>query len=165
MLKAFQRDAIEKRNVVRGTEMLKTPRPHLFLLVILATAMLPRIASSQEVDSVSPDGLRFYSCKEEKNPYYGCYTYWLKSIVNGDSSGWHIGFCEERACHAGGVLWWGWRSGQLGDRVLGGFVHRDYEGPDNQSNLGDAIKLSGNNNCYQAAQRRFCMVRMNQPDK
>lgn len=132
----------------------------LFPTIFLVAGMMSSTAYSYETLSVSPDGIRFYECGDEKNSVEGCHTFWLKEIRNGDSQGWRSGYCINRLCYQGGVAWWYWKLGNIGDSILKGFVQRDYQGPNNESLLGDAKLISRKNNCYLAANRTFCMVPM-----
>jgi hypothetical protein len=137
----------------------------LLFSLALFHAVLPVALSSSEVDSVSPDGVRFYKCEDERSSSEGCYSFWLKSIWKGDSQGWRTGYCpgDSRGflCYQGGVAWWYWKSGKIGDPILKGFFHRDYQSPGDDTYLGDAILVSKENFCYLAAGRTFCMKPMN----
>jgi hypothetical protein len=136
--------------------------------MVVIGAALSSSSLSSEVDSVSPDGIRFYKCNEERLSSEGCHKYWLKSIWKGDSQGWLTGYCPRDSkgtlCYQGGVAWWYWKSGVIGDPVLKGFVHRDYQSPGNDTYLGDAKLISAKDYCYSVATRIFCMKPMNARD-
>lgn len=125
-------------------------------------------------DFISPDGTRTYSCGAERQSAEGCFNSWTKLIHEGKSEGWVPAYCSDQPdqdsqghCDQGGVPWWWWNgTGRIGDAVLRDFWFRDYAGPEvngvfrNDNPYGDARRLPGDLNCYQAKQSTFCMERM-----
>lgn len=120
----------------------------------------------------SPDMKTYYICGKEKNSAMGCYTHWvkshspdLKSDNNKDQVKWLPASCSSTKdkgglCYQGGVAWWYWSAGEIGDSELQDFVHRDYASPKNETNLGTATRSTKGGFCYVARERTFCMIPM-----
>ena len=130
-------------------------------------------------DSISPDGLKTYSCGAERESAEGCFNKWTKLIHEGSSDGWMPAYCSDQPdgysqghCYQGGAPWWWWNGvGRIGDPVLKDFWFRDYAGSEengvmrNDNPYGDASRLPGELNCYQAKESTFCMQPMRAPSK
>ena len=128
-------------------------------------------------DSVSPDGVRGYTCGHERESVEGCFNTWTKLTHQGKSEGWVPAYCSDQRdaysqghCYQGGVPWWWWNGeGHIGGSLLRDFWFRDYAGPEvngvfrNDNSYGDARRLPGEVNCYQAKQSTFCMQPMRAP--
>ena len=129
----------------------------------------PSVAADR---SVSPDGKTTYVCGDERESHSGCYTHWARMAGEGGRwDDWSPGWCPTGKkvggmCWGGGVAWWYWNGeGRIGDPVLKDFWVRDYANLDGRSNspensYGDARRLPGDDNCYQAREFRVCMVEM-----
>jgi hypothetical protein len=150
---------------------------HLRLLIALALLLGVPESSVAAPDSVSPDGSRSYTCRDERESAEGCFNTWTKLTHQGRSEGWVPAYCSDQRdqysqghCYQGGVPWWWWvGAGRIGDPVLKEFWFRDYAGPEingvfrNDNPYGDARRLPGELNCYQAKQSTFCMEHMRAP--
>ena len=140
------------------------------LLAGLIFLAVPATAANK---SKAPDGSTTYTCGDERGSAVGCFNYWVKSyspdLPKADRTNdgiWVAASCSSSAaegglCYQGGVAWWYWSRGAIGDQELTGFTHRDYSVPGNDNRLGTAIQIKGREGCYGVAGRTFCMIRMN----
>ena len=69
--------------------------------------------------------------------------------------------------NAGGVPWWWWNKGKVGDPLLKGFGVRDYRLVNgfNDTSYGDAVRMKGKKYCYEVNWSgrywgTYCMVPM-----
>ena len=74
---------------------------------------------------ISPDGKESYKCGSEKDSAMGCFTHWVRSVspdLTDELSGaWRPAFCSDEKsglCYQGGVAWWYWAEGNIGDIEL-----------------------------------------------
>ena len=149
---------------------MTTDKGHPFVNYLFACLALllfiPIEANAQTF--TAPDGTQTYRCGSEKNSGMGCCTYWVKSVspdlIDQSSDGlWRPAACSDEGrglCYQGGVAWWYWSEGSIGDNQLKDFVHRDYTVPGNDNALGTALLVDPRKNCYRLAGRTFCMVPM-----
>ena len=134
-------------------------------------------AANQVMESWSPDRAMHYSCGDEADSAMGCFNTWVMTEGSvSDASMDHLWrpvkcinpseSAEGGLCYQGGVAWWYWSRGDLGDPVLFDFVHRDYAGPmvngrwRNDTPKGDARLDGQRDHCYVAMKQTFCMVPM-----
>lgn len=134
----------------------------LSLLLPLALLSMPNTAGQV---FQAPDGHQEYFCTElQQGSAAGCYTHWTRTIhINGRAGDWTPAICGDTWCNQGGVPWWWWKEGKLGDPVLKDFWIRDYRRPNNNNPYGDARRLPGKTNCYSAKERIICMEQMKDP--
>ena len=123
--------------------------------------------------STSPDGKETYVCGDERDSHSGCYTHWVRTAdANGRWDNWRPGWCPSEQpnggmCWGGGVAWWYWKGvGEIGDQILKDFWVRDYANLEDRSKspenpYGDAKKILGQGNCYQASSFKVCIAQMN----
>ena len=145
----------------------------LTLYLMISCVFSPSLSANAK-EFKSPDQKVTYICGAEKNSAMGCFTHWVKSIrpdlesdVYVDTGKWRPAACsstreEGGLCYQGGVAWWYWSKGKIGDAELQDFVHRDYAGPKNETNLGNAFLAINGGYCYTARRRTFCMIPMSQ---
>ena len=88
---------------------------HLRLLIALALLLGVPESSVAAPDSVSPDGSRSYTCRDERESAEGCFNTWTKLTHQGRSEGWVPAYCSDQRdqysqghCYQGGVPWWWW---------------------------------------------------------
>ena len=86
-----------------------------------------------------PDPLQNYVCGREAHSAAGCYTHWCMgyelspqpTTPSKQDPSWMVCYVKPQRdggvlVYQGGVAWWGWERGQLGDATLGDFWVRDY---------------------------------------
>ena len=156
--------------------MVHAPVHAIVSTIALMVQLNPAIAQ-QNIISWSPDHSTSYECGSEVDSAMGCFNTWVLTEGSvGDASmdhQWRPAKCinpsessEGGLCYQGGVPWWYWSRGDLGDPVLFNFVHRDYAGPmingrwRNDTPKGNAKLHQSRNHCYVAMQQTFCMVPM-----
>jgi hypothetical protein len=134
------------------------------MLIPLAIAALFITQDTTREVFTAPDGVEEYICSElQESSAAGCYTHWTRTIyINGKAWPWTPAICRESSCNQGGVPWWWWNEGKLGEPVLKDFWIRDYKGPKNNNPYGDAKRIPGESNCYSVQERIICMQRMEQ---
>ena len=130
---------------------------------------------STETIYTSPDGKTTYQCGSESASAMGCFNYWV--LMDGPKvsaevkNRWRPAKCSnpdgtpyQGLCYQGGVAWWYWQKGNIGDAVLYDFKHRDYAGPmingiwRNDTPKGNARKDHSRPGCYIAMTETYCMV-------
>jgi hypothetical protein len=154
---------------------LSSRKSAVVVAALLASGLYVNWQTSAAERSISPDGKETYLCGDERASHSGCYTHWVRTADENDRWGnWAPGWCPSEQtkggmCWGGGVAWWYWKgAGQIGDPVLKDFWVRDYAGLDDPSKgqenpHGDAKRISGQGNCYQASSFKVCMAEMNPP--
>ena len=148
----------------------------LAAFVFLALQFNSALADQVEM-SWSPDRSVRYECGDEADSSIGCFNTWVLtegSVSDASMDGhWRPVKCinpsmssDGGLCYQGGVAWWYWKRGDLGDPILFDFVHRDYAGPmidgrwRNDTPKGDARLDRNRDSCYVAMKQTYCMVPM-----
>ena len=136
----------------------------------------------------SPDGQQQYNCYKEQKDFgpIECKTHWcwhftqqdLEDLKKMNGVSWKHCFVRsgETKCSsseatgwvsAGGVSWWWWNKGQVGDLVLKRFAVQDYRMVNGASGTiyGDAVRQKGSKYCYEVNWSgkywgTYCMVPM-----
>ena len=145
----------------------------LIVMALLASGLDGDRRASAAERSTSPDGKETYVCGDERDSHSGCYTHWVRTAdANGRWDNWRPGWCPSEQpnggmCWGGGVAWWYWKGvGEIGDQILKDFWVRDYANLEDRSKspenpYGDAKKILGQGNCYQASSFKVCIAQMN----
>ena len=148
----------------------------MITVVFLALQFNSALADQVEM-SWSPDRSVRYECGDEADSSIGCFNTWVLtegSVSDASMDGhWRPVKCinpsmssDGGLCYQGGVAWWYWKRGDLGDPILFDFVHRDYAGPmidgrwRNDTPKGDARLDRNRDGCYVAMKQTYCMVPM-----
>jgi len=175
----------------------KTPilqsRCSRLVLVLLGSLFITGLTSCSRPEVVeklsSPDGQQNYNCDKERKDFGSieCKTHWcwiftqqtlVEELKSMRGVGWRP--CYVRAdktnqsssgpagfVNAGGVAWFWWNKGQVGDLVLKRFAVHDYRQVNgfNDTIYGDAIRQKDRKYCYDVKWSgkywgTYCMVPM-----
>jgi len=126
--------------------------------------------NQKDEEQASPDAPQTYICdKDQRESAMGCHTHWcwhftqqdLEDLKTMNGVSWkpcyvitvknHPSISDpDGLVNAGGVPWWWWERGSIGDLVLKRFAVHDYRlvNGANDTSYGDALRQKGNKYCY-----------------
>jgi hypothetical protein len=157
-MRAREEDEITRKFNKQKTSIYRPPRKEtrsLFMcisMLILGALVGCKNNEPEEPTFTSPDSKVQYTCGQAHGPER-CRTHWCWNQTSEDLIGLRkMEGIEWRPCYVGwtgvnngGVSWWRWERGSIGDKVLHNFYVRDYRelrgAGDNDTFYGDAQQI------------------------